>query len=94
MTKFEQFLNHKAVEYASKFDQSDLAPQFVNAFNSDSRVEVEFVNDKGEVYETKRGRISVTTGWRPVFLLMLTRRSTGSMYTLGAKDRIKRVIFS
>jgi len=88
LTKFELFCNRKAVEYGGKFDPSDLHPQFVQAFNSGERIGIDFVNDKGEVYETKRGTIGVTTGWKPVFLLMLTKRSTGSVYTLGKHDTL------
>lgn len=94
MTKFEQFCNRKAVKYGDKFDRSTLCQQFVYAYNTGARVEVAFANDKGEVYETKRGTIGVTTGWKPVFLLMLTARSTGSMYTLGQHDKITGVVNS
>jgi len=92
LTRFEQFCNRKAVEYGGKFDKSQLNPAFVGAFNSGYRVEVEFCSSDGKPYEVKRGRIGVTTGWRPVFLLMLTRRSTGSMYTIGPNDRIVSVV--
>lgn len=92
MTKFEQYVHSKAVQYAGKFDGGKLYPQFIDAFNGGYRVEVEFVSDKGEVYETKRGTIGATTGWVPCFLLMLTKRSIGSIYTLGKNDRIKSIV--
>jgi hypothetical protein len=44
------------------------------------------------VYETKRGTVGVTTGWKPCFLLMLTKRSIGSSHTLSARDSILRTI--
>jgi len=92
MTKYEDLVNNGQVQFGTNFDSSDLAPQFVNAYNSGDRVEVHFVSKDGEVYETKRGTIGATTGWKPVFLLMLTKRSTGSMYTLNSRDKLGKVI--
>lgn len=92
MTKYEAFLCRKNAGYGSEFDPSNLAPQFVETFNTGKRVEVEFVSSTGEVYNTKRGTIGVTGGWCPVFLLMLTKRSIGSSHTLGKLDRIVKVI--
>jgi hypothetical protein len=73
-------------------DNSILNPSFAEYHISKQRVEVAFVDANGKTYETKRGTIGKTTGWKPVYLLMLTTRSTGSPYTIGMNDRVLRVI--
>ena len=59
-----------------KFSDSDLAKQFVPYFESGQRIEVKFI--WGDKIELKRGTVGVTTGWKPVFLLMKNSRSIGS----------------
>lgn len=86
MTKFEDLLVSKREEHGSKFDDSHLAKEFIPFFNSGARIEVEF---GGEI---KRGTVGVTSGWRPMFLLMLTKRSIGSSYLLDNKCKILKFI--
>jgi len=86
MGNYADYINRKKAEYGNKFDASELNPAFIKYFENQQRIEVDFG------YETKRGRIGITTGWRPVFLLMLTRRSIGSMYTINKEDKILKVI--
>jgi len=83
MTKFEDYINRKKREYKSKFNRSSLARQFIPAYNSGRRIRVRFKS--GEVLS---GTVGVTTGWKPVFLLMLTSRSLGSSWTLNKEDKI------
>jgi len=89
---YQEYITRGKAKHGDKFTESDLAPQFVDYFNSQQRIEVEFRNAEGKVYETKRGRVGATTGWRPCFLLMLTTRSIGSSYTLGKNDRVVKVV--
>lgn len=89
---FNEYLARKQKEYGDKFDKSDLNTDFIYAFESGERVSVQFKDNNGEVYETKRGTIGITTGWKPVFLLMLTKRSLGSSYTIGKKDVIQSYV--
>ena len=86
MRNYNEFLERKKKEYGDKFNPSNLNPNFIQFYNNGARIEVDFG------YETKRGTIGVTTGWKPCFLLMLTKRSTGSSYTISDKDKILRVI--
>ena len=79
---YQEFIEKKKREYGDKFDPSALNPAFIQAFNNQDRVTVDFG------YETKRGRIGVTTGWKPCFLLMLRIDSTGSSYTINSTDKI------
>jgi hypothetical protein len=90
MTKYDEYLERKRKQFGESFDSSDLATQFVPFFNSQARIAVEFHDKGGEIYEVKRGRIGVTTGWKPAFLLMLTTRSTGSSYVLHSQDTVMR----
>ena len=85
---FDSYLKRKNEEYGNKFDSSDLNKIFIPFFNNHKRVTVQFCNDKGKVYETKRGTIGVTTGWKPIFLLMLTSRSIGSSWVINKNCKI------
>ncbi len=77
-TEFEVFCARKRVQYGDKFDPSELDARFVPAFNFGKRVRVNFYGT-----DVKTGTISVTSGWKPVFLLMLTARSITSSWVLG-----------
>ena len=87
MTKFEAYCERKSAEYGARFVRPHGSPELVAAFNDGGRYEVD-VYGPGDVSWIKRGRIGITTGWQPTFLLMLTRRSMGSSITLDAKSRI------
>ena len=93
MTKYDDYIRRGTIKHGAQFSPASLNQSFVDAYNCGSRVEVEFVSQSGEVYETKRGTIGVTTGWVPCFLLMLTKRSRGSSYTIGTNDRIKSYVY-
>lgn len=86
MINYQSIITDKKRQYGEKFSTEDLNPDFIPYFENQKRVEVDFG------YETKRGTIGMTTGWRPCFLLMLTKRSIGSSYTIGKKDKIVKVI--
>jgi hypothetical protein len=88
MLVYQAYLNRKKTEYGKKFNAVDLNKNFIPYYESQERIAVSFCNKQGKEYERKRGRIGVTTGWRPCFLLMLTTRSIGSSYIIGKKDKI------
>lgn len=73
-------------------DNSDLNPAFHRYYRKDIRIEVAFRSPDGSEYERKRGTIGKTTGWKPVYLLMLTRRSSGSSHTIGKHDTVEKII--
>ena len=79
---FLELIMRKKNTYGAKFDASELNPAFIQAYESGARIKVDFG------YEKKRGTIGVTTGWKPCFLLMLTKRSMGSSYTIGKDAKI------
>lgn len=81
----------KQREYGDKFDASDLNPNFVNHFNHGDtrRVKVKFPwNDANGNPEIIWGYVSITTGWKPVFLLMRRRGQVGSSITLKENCQI------
>jgi len=86
MSKYADLITRRQIQYGSKFNASSLAPQFEGFYNSGARIEVDFG------YEVKRGRIGVTTGWNPCFILMLRRSDHGSSYTLGTADKVLKII--
>lgn len=75
--RYKELLNRKHLEYGNKFDASELAEKWIPAFCTGERVRVRF--PWGEV---KTGTVGVTCGWRPAFILILTRRSLGSSLIL------------
>ena len=79
---YATYLIRKRIEHGEKFNPQDLDPRFVPFFNNGRRVKIEMY---GEVIT---GTIGVTTGWKPCFLLMRTRRSRGSSWTLGPSAKI------
>lgn len=83
MRSFHEYLKHRARAFGSRFDFSDLAPQFVPFWESGQRIKVRV--DSGEELT---GTVEVTTGWKPCFLLMRTTRSIGSPHTLSYTDTI------
>jgi hypothetical protein len=91
-TLFADLIARKRAEYGARFDAAELAPQFIPFYENGARIEVQFVDAAGEVYETKRGRVGITTGWRPAFLLILTSRSRGSSYVLRSRDKVAKVV--
>lgn len=86
MKNYVSFIARKRQEY-DNFDESELSAQFVPYYESGQRIEVEC-----HIEGIKRGTVGVTTGWKPVFLLMLRSNSTGSSITLSDKDRIVKIV--
>ena len=87
MKRLVDFIAKKRATYGKKFDDSDLAHKFIPFYESGERIEVDFGH--GEI---KRGTVGITTGWKPIFLLMLRKDSVGSSWTLRHSDKIVKVI--
>ena len=81
MKNYQETIEARKKRY-SNFSDINLNKEFIPYFESQERIIVDFG------YEKKRGTIGITTGWRPCFLLMLTKRSIGSSYTIGKKDKV------
>jgi hypothetical protein len=79
-TKYDDYITKQRHRYGSEFCDSALDPRFIPYFNNGTRLKVHTLGSD------VTGYIGVTTGWRPVFLLMRTIRSHGSIYTLGPQD--------
>jgi len=86
MKNYQELIKRKKIQYGSRFDDSDLNKDFILYFENQKRIEVDFG------YDIKRGRIGITTGWKPCFLLMLTTRSLGSSHTINKEDKIVKII--
>ena len=82
---YAAYLAKKRTQYGEKFDDTDLAPQFIPFYNSGIRIRVMMFD------EEITGTIGITGGWKPCFLLMRTSRSLGSVYTLRKDDTIVAV---
>jgi hypothetical protein len=86
MNNFKDYLDRKKREHGEKFDTSNLNAMFIPFYENGQRIEVDFG------YEKKRGTIGVTTGWKPSFLLMLTKRSVGSSYLINKECKVVKII--
>ena len=87
MKNYAETIQNKIHYFDSQFDGADLNPDFIPYYENQKRIEVNFAYG-----ETKRGTISMTTGWKPVFLLMLTKRSRSSSYVIHKNDKFIKVI--
>lgn len=83
MSRYEDFIRRKKQEYGSKFDDSDLDWHFVPFFNTGVKIKVD-----DPAFGVVTGRVGVTTGWRPVFLLMRRSNAMGSSVTLTKRTKI------
>ena len=90
MTKFEELISRKKQECGSKFRVSSLDKRFIRFYNSGERIKVTY--KYGNETEIKTGTVGITTGSKPVFLLMLTSRSLGSSYFLDKSVKKIEVI--
>lgn len=81
--KFSQYVLKKLREHGDKFSMADLDMRFVPYYESGERIKV-----KSKYGDVITGTVGVTTGWRPVFLLIRRRNSFGSSDTLGPYDEI------
>lgn len=86
---FEEYLSRKQREHGEKWNPNLLAPQFVPHFHG-NRIRVRTTYDDGTTFE-RTGRVSVTTGWMPVFLLVHRSNAYGSWDTLAAEDEVVAV---
>jgi hypothetical protein len=85
MSRYDEFVVRKITEYGTRFDPSELAPEFIRWFNSGDRIKV-----KNDEY-VRTGTVGVTTGWRPAFLLMHRSSDHGSGDVLGPNDQVTAV---
>ena len=89
MSNYSDFVTSKVAAYANSghpFSNDELASQFIDAFNNgrDYRIQVDFGYGEKPVW----GYVGVTTGWRPIFLLMRRRGQMGSRETLQQHHKI------
>jgi hypothetical protein len=76
--------------HGEKFSTYSLASKFLKFFNG-PRIEVRTTYDDGSTY-VRRGRVSITTGWAPVFILVHRRNARSSSDILKETDEIVRVV--
>jgi len=67
-------------------DYSNISEQFIPYYKNKQRIKVQYTYGKEK--EVKSGTVGITTGWKPVFILMLRSNSTGSSYILTDKEQI------
>lgn len=89
MTKFEQFVANAThyTAYGKKFDQSELAKQFIGPYNTGLRVRIKLSDGK-----VRTGIVTTSSGCKPVFVL-LSRNNDGVTTVLGKDDTLMAVKF-
>lgn len=70
----------------SEFDIRDLAPQFAEHFRTSQRIKVRSPDG-----HERTGYVGVTTGWRPVFILLSRKNERGSCDVLREHDEITAI---
>ena len=82
---YEDYIEQKRRQYGDRFDTSDLAPQFIEYFESGERIKVQ--TDE----HVRTGTVGITIGWRPAFLLMHRSSDHSSGDVLGTQDQVTHV---
>lgn len=86
LREFRTYCMLKSREHGEKWDPSDLTPKFIPYFESGDRIRVRYRH--GDYVMTRTGTVSVTTGWRPAFLLIRRVSDHGSSDVLSEQDEI------
>lgn len=82
---YEEFIDRAKRQHGKAFSDADLCEKFKPFFRSGQRIKVSYFGD------VVTGTVSVTTGQKPVFILMRNSRSIGSSYTLSDRNEILAV---
>ena len=90
MRNYQEAIERGKREHGEKFTEIDLNKDFIPYYENQARIEVEFT--WGKTKEILRGRVGITTGWKPCFLLMKTTRSLGSTDLLTKNAKFLRII--
>jgi hypothetical protein len=80
--KYTQYLSDKFNKFGLLFNDCFLSQQFVPYFESGQRIIVQ------TRWETVRGYVGVTTGYKPSFLLLPRKDSISSPILLSDEDKI------
>lgn len=75
MSAYTDMLVRFEARHGDKFDSSDLDPRFKQFYGTGARIGVRWDDDSERI---EYGTVSVTTGWRPCFLLMHRSSDHGS----------------
>ena len=86
MNNYKKLVERWRRKWGEKFSESNLNPGFIKFYESGERIEVDFG------YEKKRGRVGVSVGWWPVFILILRVNSAGSCHVIGKSAKYVRTI--
>lgn len=79
-TKYEDMVERFTKKYGDKFTEIDLDQWFRPFYDSQQRIQVEYVGSLGFHY----GTVGITSGWRPTFILMKTKTARSSSVTLNS----------
>lgn len=89
---FDQAMRRARLQHGAQLDTGSIAEQFVPYFHG-QRVEVTTTYGEGPDF-VRTGTVSISTGRKPILLLIHRSNSYGSWDTLSARDRITGVQYS
>lgn len=85
MSQFDDYCARGRAHHGDKFGAGALSKKFIPYYNSGESIKV-------RTYMGIRcGTVGATTGWRPVFMIMARRTSTGSSYLVDDQSEILAV---
>ena len=84
--QWTQWIDDKKLRWRESFVPPEGSETLARYCGSEQRVEVD--ND-GHIV---RGFVGITTGWKPSFILLRTKRSIGSWILLGANTKVLKVL--
>jgi len=87
VTRFEQLCARKRAQFGDKF-VAPTDPVLIDAYNKGDRFRIKVDSYYGAHRPYVWDYVGVTTGWAPSFLLLLTRRQTGSFHTLPTGTKV------
>lgn len=85
-TRYEDACARGRAQYGDRYEPPT-GQALIAAYNAEGRVRVVTTYPGGETY-TRTGTVSLTTGWRPAFLLMHRSSDHGSSDLLDERDEI------
>ena len=84
---FNNYVERARAQHGDRLDLSELPEKFRPYFRERIRVRAPWGGDRPE----KNGVLGVTTGWRPIFILMLRTGAVGSSYTISEAHEFVRM---
>lgn len=90
MNPFKEYLERKksVKEYGDEFDSSDLDRRFAGYYGTKTRLKIKVYSHIKDYSHIMYGTVGVSSGWKPVFILLASSRAQGSSAVLNSNCEI------